>query len=255
MPGPIKRRLTRDEKRQETKEKLLRSAEQLFNQGGYEKASVDLIAENAGFSKGAFYSNFESKEAIFLALLESNKRRSIEALEDLLAREMSTEELLLAIRNHQSGRDSDFDFTRLAIEFALQASRDPTFAKAYVKLNRYFRDSMIGVLEKLYAKLGRIPPAPLKDLADILIGSITGLLLQAADSPANVRKRLISEATFLILGISAEPPAAKAKQPRKADFAPSRPLATSAKGAKSTKKTNRSPEILWGELDAGPVAP
>jgi len=211
VPRPIRRRLTREEKRQETKEKLLRSAEQLFNQGGYEKASVDLIAENAGFSKGAFYSNFESKEAIFLELLESSKRRKIEALESLVAREMSAEELLSAIRNYQAGPDSDFDFAQLAVEFQLQASRDATFAKAYAKLNRNYRDSMIGVFEKLYAKLGRTPTAPVKDLVDILMATISGLLLQAADAPAHVRKRLISEATLLILGISAEPGAQTAK--------------------------------------------
>jgi TetR/AcrR family transcriptional regulator, transcriptional repressor of aconitase len=181
---------------------MLRSAEQLFNQGGYEKASVDLIAENAGFSKGAFYSNFESKEAIFLELLESSKRRKIEALESLLAQEMSAEELLLAVRNYQAGRDSDFDFAQLAAEFELQASRDATFAKAYAKLNRNYRDSLIGLLEKLYAKLGRIPPVPLRDVADILMATVTGLLLQGAEAPANVRKRLISEATMLILGIT-----------------------------------------------------
>lgn len=209
MPRAIRQRLSREEKRQETKEKLLRSAEQLFNQGGYEKASVDLIAENAGFSKGAFYSNFESKEAIFLELLELSKRRKIEALEYLVAQEMSADQLLAAIRN--SGPDSDFDFAQLAVEFQLQASRDATFAKAYAKLNRNYRDSLIGVLEKLYAKLGRTPPVPVKDLADILMATITGLLLQAAETPANVRKRLISEAMLLILGISAEPPAGKPK--------------------------------------------
>ena len=211
MPSTIRRRLSREEKRQETKEKLLRSAEQLFNQGGYEKASVDLIAENAGFSKGAFYSNFESKEGIFLELLESSKRRKIEALENLLAQEMSAEELLSAVRNYQAGPESDFNFAQLAVEFELQASRDATFAKAYAKLNRNYRDSLIGVLEMLYAKLSRTPPAPVKDLADILMATITGLLLQAAETPANVRKRLISEATLLILGISAEPPAGKPK--------------------------------------------
>ena len=211
MPRPIRRRLTRDEKRQETKEKLLRSAEQLFNQGGYEKASVDLIAENAGFSKGAFYSNFESKEAIFLELLEASKRRKIEGLEYLVAQEMPAEELLSAIRSYQGGPDSDFDFAQLAVEFQLQASRDATFAKAFAKLNRNYRDSLIGVLEKLYAKLGRTPPAPVKDLADILMATISGLLLQAADAPANVRGRLISEAMLLILGIAAEPPGGKSK--------------------------------------------
>jgi TetR/AcrR family transcriptional regulator, transcriptional repressor of aconitase len=202
VSAAFSRRLTREEKRQETRAKLLQSAEQLFNQGGYEKASVDLIAENAGFSKGAFYSNFESKETIFLELLESRKRREIEALESLLAQEMSGEELLSAVRNYQDGRDSDFDFSQLAAEFQLQASRDATFAKAYAKLTRSHRDSLVGVLERLYAKLGRVPPVPPKDIADILMATFTGLSLQGTGTPANVRKRLISEATVLILGIA-----------------------------------------------------
>jgi hypothetical protein len=53
-----------------------------------------------------------------------------------------------------------------------------------------------------YAKLGRIPPAPLRDVADILMATVSGLLLQGAEAPANVRKPLISEATMLILGIT-----------------------------------------------------
>lgn len=199
MSAAIKRRPTREEKRQETRAKLLQSAEQLFNQGGYEKASVDLIAENAGFSKGAFYSNFESKEAIFLELFESSKRRQIEALENLLAQEMTAEELLSAVRNYKAGRDPDSDFSQLAVEFQLQASRDATFAKAYAKLYRNHRDSLAGLLEKLYTKLGRTPPVTPTDLADILMATLTGLLLQVAGTPASVRKRLISEATLLIL--------------------------------------------------------
>src|ERR1700743_653113 len=102
VPKVTKQRLSRQESRLETKAKLLDSAAQLFARGGYEGASVDLIAENAGYSKGAFYSNFESKEAIFLELLAAHKRREIEALSQLLTRDISGSELVSLIRNTKS---------------------------------------------------------------------------------------------------------------------------------------------------------
>jgi AcrR family transcriptional regulator len=61
VPKTIKHRLSRQESRLETRTRLLESAAELFARGGYEGASVDLIAESAGYSKGGFYSNFESK--------------------------------------------------------------------------------------------------------------------------------------------------------------------------------------------------
>src|ERR1700735_3321772 len=106
VPKAIKQRLTRQESRLETRTKLLESAAQLFAKGGYEGASVDLIAETAGYSKGAFYSNFESKEAIFLALLDAHKRQEIEALAHLLAQDIPAPELLALIRNSATGRGS-----------------------------------------------------------------------------------------------------------------------------------------------------
>src|ERR1700761_1588156 len=105
-----RQRLTREESRLATRTRLLESAAQLFATGGYEGASVDLIAENAGYSKGAFYSNFKSKEAIFLHLLDAHKRREIDALAQLLARDVPASELVSLIRNSESSRVSDFDF-------------------------------------------------------------------------------------------------------------------------------------------------
>ncbi|HWF50412.1 MAG TPA: TetR/AcrR family transcriptional regulator [Solirubrobacteraceae bacterium] len=69
MPQP---RLTRDEKRAETRAALVRSAADVFARRGFHAASVDEIAENAGFSVGALYSNFERKEDLLLAAIEQN---------------------------------------------------------------------------------------------------------------------------------------------------------------------------------------
>jgi TetR/AcrR family transcriptional regulator, transcriptional repressor of aconitase len=197
----IKQRLTRQESRLETRTRLLESAAQLFARGGYEGASVDLIAERAGYSKGAFYSNFKSKEAIFLELLDMHKRREIDALAQLLGQDIPASELLSLIRNSESDRGSDFNFGLLSAEFQLQACRDKTFAKTYAKLHRTHRDTMAGLVIRLFAKLGRTPPSAPKDLADIIMALTTGLSLQGTSVQGPPRKGLVTGAIFLVLGL------------------------------------------------------
>jgi AcrR family transcriptional regulator len=201
VPKVIKQRLTRQESRLETRTRLLESAAELFARGGYEGASVDLIAESAGYSKGAFYSNFGSKEAIFLELLDAHKRREIEALAQLLAQDIPAPELLALIRNSETGRGSDFNFGLLSAEFQLQACRDKTFAKTYAKLHRTHRDTMAGLVIKLFAKLDRIPPSDPKDLADIIMALTTGLSLQGTSMQGPLRKGFVTEAILLVLGL------------------------------------------------------
>jgi AcrR family transcriptional regulator len=196
----IKQRLTRQESRLATRTRLLESAAQLFARGGYEGASVDLIAENAGYSKGAFYSNFESKEAIFLELLDAHKRSEIDALAQLLAQDIPASELLSLIRNSETGRGSDFDFGLLSAEFQLQACRDKTFAKTYAKLHRTHRDTMAGIVIKLFAKVDRVLPSDPKDLADIIMALTTGLSLQGTSLQGHLRKGFVTEAILLLLG-------------------------------------------------------
>ncbi len=194
-----KQRLTRQESRLETRTRLLDSAAQLFARGGYEGASVDLIAENAGYSKGAFYSNFESKEAIFLELLDIHKRREIESLAQLLARDISGAELVSLIRNTQSEGSSNFDFGLLSAEFQLQACRDKTFAKTYGKLHRTHIETMAGLVSKLFAKLDRVPPSDPKNLAEIIMALTTGLALQRTSVQGPQRRGWVTEAILLVL--------------------------------------------------------
>ncbi len=201
VPKVIKQRLTRQESRLETRTKLLESAAQLFAKGGYEGASVDLIAESAGYSKGAFYSNFESKEAIFLELLDVHKRREIDALAQLLAQDVPASELVSLIRSSESSRVSDFDFGLLSAEFQLQACRDKTFAKTYARLHRTHVDTMAGLITRLFAKLHRPPPSDPKDLADIIMALTTGLSLQRTSVQGPLRKGFLTAAILQVLGL------------------------------------------------------
>ncbi|HMN30494.1 MAG TPA: helix-turn-helix domain-containing protein, partial [Caldilineaceae bacterium] len=72
-------RLTRPQRQQQTRERLLDAAVEVFSRRGYHAASVEEISEAAGFSKGAVYSNFASKEELFLALLDRLFTRELPA--------------------------------------------------------------------------------------------------------------------------------------------------------------------------------
>ncbi len=71
-------RLSREESQAATRERLIASATELFGRDGYAATSIERVAEAAGFSKGAFYSNFDSKEAILLVVLDRLGRASLD---------------------------------------------------------------------------------------------------------------------------------------------------------------------------------
>jgi AcrR family transcriptional regulator len=85
-----KRRLTREESKARTRYELLRAASRLFLRNGFVATSLADIAEEAGLTKGAVYSNFESKEDLFLALLDGDSEgRPYAAQEELAPSDLS----------------------------------------------------------------------------------------------------------------------------------------------------------------------
>ncbi len=78
-------RLRREQSQEVTRVKLLAAARTLFARNGYGMTSLDRIAEEAGFSKGAVYSNFSGKEDLFLAVLEEQGKTTLDELFDTLA--------------------------------------------------------------------------------------------------------------------------------------------------------------------------
>src|SRR2546422_9349971 len=71
-------------RREETRRRLMESALGVFARNGYERATVDEIVREAGFSKGAFYVHFESKDDLFWAMLEERIQAQQEALRQAL---------------------------------------------------------------------------------------------------------------------------------------------------------------------------
>jgi AcrR family transcriptional regulator len=129
-------RLTREESRALTRTKLLASAREVIGRDGYDAASVDRIAEEAGFSKGAFYSNFNSKEELVLELLETNSLRDVEEMAGLIGDTRDPMKIIDVISEWSRKRSAEPGYGIVALELFRRATRDGTFGTRHAGLFR-----------------------------------------------------------------------------------------------------------------------
>jgi AcrR family transcriptional regulator len=141
-------RLTRKEKQAHTRECLMHSAAKVFARRGLEHASIDEVAEDAGFTKGAFYANFKNKEELFLAMLDERFAKRIEDIEHVVASDGS------AVQKARRGGDqfarmlgADPEWERLFFEFSAYAARDEEFREELVTRYRAMREKIAAALD------------------------------------------------------------------------------------------------------------
>ncbi len=199
-------RLRRAESRLRTKNQLLESAQQIFAKNGFQGASVDMIAEHAGYSKGAVYSNFESKEALFLALLEERMSEEIGELRTLLSRSGSAEDIMQALEDKYRSLEKQEIWCLLATEFQLQAGRNPEFAAPFAALYRNQRRAIAELLKVLAEKMGAPVPIHLDAIATSLIALTHGIALQRAADPRAVAAATAGRSLRLFLTASLNKP-------------------------------------------------
>ena len=192
-------RLTREEAQSQTRKRLLASAKEVFAKRGYAGASVDEIAEQAGYSKGAIYSNFESKEALFLELLRSRMTEEIAELHTILEQSHSTEEVLSALRMQYSTLERQVTWCLLSSEFQLQAGRRPEFAEAFAELYRNQRKAVAMLVTLVAEKTARTPVMGTEEIATGLMALTHGIALQRAADPKSVRADTAGKALQLFL--------------------------------------------------------
>jgi AcrR family transcriptional regulator len=119
-----------------TRRKLLDAAEKTFARDGFEAARLEDIASLAGYTRGAFYANFKSKEDIFFALLEQWVGRRIAVVTALLDQQETPAKRLQALRAHYAQLATDRRLALLSLEFKLFAIRHP---EAHARLRAFQR--------------------------------------------------------------------------------------------------------------------
>jgi AcrR family transcriptional regulator len=146
-----RKRKSQAERREETRELVLAAAARVFAQRGFHATSLDAVAEEAGFSRGAVYYNFADKEELFLELLD---RRCAERSQDLRAvfadvpegdAEAAGRQVSLAAENALAAMTGDAEWRALYLEFLAHAARDAAFRRRFAKRS----EDMRGALEEV----------------------------------------------------------------------------------------------------------
>lgn len=182
---------------EETKARILEAAVKQFSVSGYNKASVDNICEQAGVSKGAFYHHFQTKQDVFLALLDGWLQtfdQAIEASKDRPVPEtfqMMTEYFPYIF---QSASDN----LPMFLEFLQQASRDETIWQASIAPYRRYHKHFASLIKKGIAEGSFVDVNP--DLAArLIVSAAMGLLLQSLLDPEGAKWEKVARETVQLM--------------------------------------------------------
>jgi AcrR family transcriptional regulator len=176
-----RKRKTQAERREETREEVLAAAARVFACHGFHATSLEAVAEEAGFSRGAVYYNFADKEELFLELLD---RRCAERAQDLREVfvgtpgddvEATSRQAQLAADHALEAMTGDPEWRALYLEFLAQAARDPAFRRRFSKRSAEMRGALEEVvLERTRAVAGALDMEP-EQLAVVIDALGTGL--------------------------------------------------------------------------------
>jgi AcrR family transcriptional regulator len=183
---------------EETRTKILDSAIKLFSTRGYTAASVDDICAEAGISKGAFYHHFESKQALFLALLDGwleTIDKAIEASKDKTAPEtfmQMTEAFPYMFGTAGEGLP-------MFLEFWLQASRDKKIWEASIAPYRRYHKYFTSLIKKGVEEGSFVEVDP-ELTSRMIVSTAMGLLLQSLLDPKGANwEKVARESTNLLV--------------------------------------------------------
>ena len=201
-------RLNREEKKNQTRERLLDAAAQVFAKRGFESASLDEVAAAAGYTKGAVYSNFAGKTDLLIALLE----RRIEVQSAAYSQRFEGREIETVARGLLEPPNridaAEKQFLMLFAEFWLNAMRDERTRLLMAEQYEHARTFVAGLLTA--SGYGRAdPPNQLepREMAIVIEALGTGLVLQAAIDPEHVRLGIVADVLGDLLGLTPKPDA------------------------------------------------
>ncbi len=158
-------KLNSEENGARTRSLLIEAARREIVKKGFATASIRDIAETAGFSLGAIYSNFPDKEAILLELIQQHQSEERKRIEAALTRANGEAASAMAGIEKWAETVSCTDLGVLAIELQLHALRSPAFAEVYNEMNRKHRRALGTMIAQLFELFGKQVPGDPSEIA------------------------------------------------------------------------------------------
>jgi AcrR family transcriptional regulator len=211
MPVPAER-WTPERRRQLTRDALIDAAAQVFARRGFHAASLDEIAETAGFTRGAIYKNFEGKEDLLFAVNQRINERTLAAYADLDFDQDDPMDMASVVELWRDSVFHDTDLRALALEFDLYAIRNPEVRERAEAHRRAIAHMVAEFMRNRSEAEGIRFKVPIDELASILLIATDGFSHAAMLDPdaIDLYGKFL---TMLLPSIieEAPPPANKAK--------------------------------------------
>ena len=196
-------RLKREDQVKRNRELVVEAARRVFLAEGYAGATLEQIAEEAGFSKGVVYSQFESKADLFMTLLEQRiEERAVEN-ERAVAGLAAAAAVRALIRAAERDAEREVGWAGVLIEFRLVASRDKALNRRYAEAHARSVKLLATLLEGIHARDGRKLEFAGKTMAELVLAVGAGVALERAANPAALPQRSLEEMFVHALGLGA----------------------------------------------------
>ncbi len=176
-------RLSRAEQNDRNRALLLAAARRVFLERGYYAATLDQIADEAGFSKGAVYSRFASKADMFLALLEDRIAERAAQNARLAAELAGTGNFAALLDLAERAERGAPGWRLLVTEFRVHAARDPGLNRQYAALHARTVDGVAQVFAEVSKEGAGGLPIPPRQLAELWLAVETGRALEQIADP------------------------------------------------------------------------
>ncbi len=175
-------------RRQATRDRVLGAASEVFAERGFHGASVEDICERAGFTRGAFYSNFSSKDDLVLELSRQHSEALVDRIRAASKQEHATaDEVLKAVfAALADDTRSKEQWMVLTTEFTLHAIREPAARRAWAAQQRRVRDELVAVVDEAVARQGLKLPMPTDVFVRAAIALAQGSMTQRLVEPRSL---------------------------------------------------------------------
>ncbi|NMN95391.1 TetR/AcrR family transcriptional regulator [Antrihabitans stalactiti] len=195
-------RLTRPESQAQTRADLIATARDLFLTNGYSKTTLDEVADAAGYSKGAVYSNFKNKKVLCLEVLDLIHTTKFGEISELLVKDQPLDKRLDDFQAWAEKTLGDPGWTMLEFEFAVVARDDAELHAQLIAVLALVRGMVVTILETTTASMNLVLPIPVEDAASSLLSLGIGLGIQRAIDPS-ISARLITDGLRMLLSYAA----------------------------------------------------
>lgn len=199
--------LSRREKQAQTRQRLIDAATRVFARRGYQQATLEDIAKEAGFTIGAVYSNFSGKQELFLALADREVEQRVAEIRAVAdAAERGDQAGAEAAEQFREFLERDPDWPLLFYEFWSFGVRNPKTQEEFGKRRQAVRDALADMLERVATQLGVRLRFPAPALATAISATLNGLAFERAADPDAIPDEVFAEFIGAILACSVAAP-------------------------------------------------